>query len=61
MDGQKTSWASKRLLPPYETIRRVITIRVSQRVLNYFKQHGKGYQSRINAILEAYVTAQEGE
>lgn len=31
-----------------------VTIRLDREVLDWFKSQGKGYQSRINAILRAY-------
>jgi uncharacterized protein (DUF4415 family) len=34
-----------------------ITLRIPRRVLRHFKATGKGYQSRINAVLESYVDA----
>jgi len=35
-----------------------ITIRLDREVLDWFKAQGKGYQSRINAVLRAYKEAQ---
>ena len=35
-----------------------ISIRVEREVLDYFKGQGPGYQSRINAVLSAYVRTQ---
>ena len=37
-----------------------LTIRVKESVLDYFKAGGKGYQTRINAVLESYVRAKTG-
>lgn len=34
-----------------------ITIRLDREVLAWFKRKGPGYQSRINAVLRAYVDA----
>ena len=34
-----------------------ITVRVAEDVLSFFKQGGSGYQSRMNAVLRAYVYA----
>ena len=31
-----------------------VTIRLDREVLDWFKSQGKGYQSRINAVLRAY-------
>ncbi len=36
-----------------------ITIRLDQDVLTWFKELGKGYQTRINAVLRMYVEAQQ--
>lgn len=36
-----------------------ITIRLDPDVLEWFKSQGKGYQTRINAILRRYVEAQK--
>jgi uncharacterized protein (DUF4415 family) len=41
-------------------IRRVkqpVTLRVDADVLEWFKARGKGYQTEMNAVLEAYVKA----
>ncbi len=35
-----------------------ISLRVNAEVLEYFRSQGPGYQTRINAVLEAYVRAQ---
>ena len=35
-----------------------ITMRVKRSVLDYFRAPGKGYQTRINRVLESYVRAQ---
>jgi uncharacterized protein (DUF4415 family) len=34
-----------------------ISIRLDQEVLDWFKAQGKGYQTRINALLRAYMEA----
>ena len=33
----------------------VLNIRVDQDVLDFFRQEGRGYQTRINAVLRSYV------
>jgi uncharacterized protein (DUF4415 family) len=35
-----------------------VTIRLDREVLDWFKSKGKGYQTRINAVLRAYKEAQ---
>jgi len=34
-----------------------LTIRVDRDVLTWFKSHGRGYQTQINALLRAYMEA----
>lgn len=34
-----------------------ITIRLDKDVVKWFKSHGKGYQTRINAVLRTYMKA----
>lgn len=35
-----------------------LTIRLDENIVDYFKRRGRGYQSRINAVLRSYVEAQ---
>jgi len=35
-----------------------VSLRLDRDVLAWFKKQGKGYQTRINAVLRAYVRAQ---
>jgi uncharacterized protein (DUF4415 family) len=37
--------------------KRAINLRVDEDVLEWFKRQGKGYQTRINAVLRAYMNA----
>ncbi len=51
-------WANAELIAPDRT--QHVTLRVKKSVLDHFKAEGKkGYQTRINAVLESYVRAQE--
>ncbi len=51
-------WAGAKMIEPDRT--QHLTLRVKKSVLDYFKAQGaKGYQTRINAVLESYVRAQE--
>lgn len=38
-----------------------MTIRLDAEVLEFFKREGRGYQSRINAVLKAYVQVQKSK
>jgi len=48
-------WKNAKLVPPMGTT--PVTLRVKNSVLEAFKADGKGYQTRMNAVLEAYVRA----
>ena len=39
--------------------KRSISLRVDPDILEWFKQQGQGYQTRINAVLKAYVRAHQ--
>lgn len=52
----ETFWQQARLVEPDRTEQ--ITLRVKRSVLAFFKASGKGYQTRINRVLESYVRAQ---
>ena len=46
-------WKNAKLMPPIGT--RQVTLRVKTSVLDAFKATGKGYQTRMNAVLESYA------
>jgi uncharacterized protein (DUF4415 family) len=50
-------WFAKAVLVSPET-KELISMRIDQDVLGWFKAQGKGYQTRMNAVLRAYVKAQ---
>jgi len=51
-------WETAELVTPDLT--QPITLRVKESVLQFFQRNGKkGYQSRINAVLESYVKAHQ--
>ena len=41
--------------------KKAINLRVDEDVLAWFKQQGKGYQTRMNAVLRAYMLAKSGQ
>lgn len=47
---------AKIVMPERKT---VVTIRLDPDVLEWFKAQGKGYQTRINALLRAYMKAHQ--
>ena len=54
----ETFWREARLVEPDRTEQ--ITLRVKRSVLEHFRALGKGYQTRINRVLESYVRARGG-
>ena len=50
-------WNNAEIIQPDTT--QPVTLRVKKSVLDYFKAGGKGYQTRINAVLESYVKAHQ--
>ena len=46
-------WRNARLVEPDRT--QSVTLRVKTSVLDAFKAQGRGYQTRMNAVLETYV------
>ncbi len=50
-----TFWENAKLVQPDKT--QSVTLRVKQSVLDTFKAQGKGYQTRMNAVLESYARA----
>ena len=51
-------WTNAKLVEPDTT--QHVTLRIKKSVLAHFKAQGaKGYQTRINAVLESYVRAQK--
>jgi uncharacterized protein (DUF4415 family) len=50
----------KKATPVAPDLMQPVTLRVKQSVLQYFQAGGKkGYQSRMNAVLESYVLTQK--
>jgi uncharacterized protein (DUF4415 family) len=55
----KSFWKNAKLTMPEPKDR--LTIRVDHDVVEWLKKKGSGYQTRINAILRAYMKAQSDE
>lgn len=55
----ETFWQNAELIMPDNKER--ITLRVDRDILEYFRRSGRGYQTRINAVLRAYVQMQAGK
>ena len=50
-------WANARVVWPQG--KEPVTLRLDRDILAWFKQRGRGYQTRINAVLRAFVEAQK--
>ncbi len=53
----KEFWADAEIVVPQG--KKQITLRIDADVLTWFRSPGKGYQSRINAVLRRYMEAHE--
>lgn len=51
--------AAAELVLPGERAKVPVSIRMDSEVLDFFKANGRGYQSRINAVLLGYVRSQQ--
>ena len=52
----KRFWKEAELVMPENKTK--VTIRLDNDVINWFKSHGKGYQTKINTVLKSYIQAQ---
>lgn len=55
----QTELAAAELVLPTVEPKRPVSIRLDAEVLDYFQAAGRGYQSRINAVLLGYVRSQQ--
>ena len=53
----EVDWASARVVTPEP--KQMISLRLDPDILAFFKAEGRGYQTRINAVLRAYMEAQK--
>jgi len=51
------AWFAKAVVARPEP-KQLTALRIDPDVLGWFKAHGKGYQTRMNAVLRAYMKAQ---
>lgn len=50
-----------RLVLPSQEPKVPVSIRLDSEIVDFFKEEGAGYQSRINAVLLAYVRSRRGQ
>ena len=56
-EGMVRDWAGASIEMPEP--KAVLNMRIDRDVLDFFKRTGRGYQTRINAVLRAFVEAQQ--
>ncbi len=56
-DASDFDWDKAVMVLPHP--KKAVSIRLDQDVLEFFKAAGRGYQTRINAILRSYMNAQK--
>jgi uncharacterized protein (DUF4415 family) len=54
-------WHEHALPVPPRQPKKLISLRIDEDVVAFFRGHGPGYQSWMNAVLRAYVTAKRKE
>ncbi len=52
-----SDWTQARLVVPPG--KEIVTLRLDRDVLDWFKEQGRGYQTRINAVLRAFYQARK--
>lgn len=55
VDSTGPIWAG--LPPPFGTGKKLMSVRIDNDVVEWFKSQGKGYQTRMNAVLRSYMNA----
>jgi uncharacterized protein (DUF4415 family) len=53
----EVDWSSARIAGPIS--KQAVSLRLDQDILDFFKSEGRGYQTRMNAVLRAYMEAKK--
>ena len=56
--AKKLAWNNVKVAWPQP--KQAISLRIDQDILAWFRDRGPGYQTRMNAVLRAFVDAQQG-
>ena len=56
----KDFWKDAKVVYP-ESPKEQVTVRLDAEILEWFKAHGRGYQTRMNAVLRSYYEAHKDE
>ena len=57
--GDHEFWKAVEVTAP-ET-KKQLTLRLDREIYDWFKSQGRGYQTRMNAVLRAYIKAQKND
>jgi uncharacterized protein (DUF4415 family) len=52
-------WKNAKVVMPHERGKTSVHLRLDSDVVDWFRHHGKGHLTRMNAVLRAYVEAQK--
>lgn len=55
----EVDWSTARIEEP--DVKQAISLRLDKDVLDFFKAGGKGYQTRMNAVLRAYMKSKSNQ
>ncbi len=56
---RQPDWTNMKVAWPQP--KQAISLRIDQDILTWFRNGGPGYQTRMNAVLRAFVDAQQGK
>ena len=57
--ARQPNWSSLKVAWPQP--KQAISLRIDQDILAWFRDGGPGYQTRMNAVLRAFVDSQQGK
>ena len=57
--AKSADWGNVKVAWPQP--KQAISLRIDQDILEWFRGRGPGYQTRMNAVLRAFVDAQQGK
>ena len=57
--SKRSEWGNLKVAWPQP--KQAISLRIDQDILAWFRDRGPGYQTRMNAVLRAFVDAQQGK
>ena len=50
-------WKKTKIMLPQK--KKLLTLRLDSEIIDWFKEEGKGYQTKINAVLKSYVRSHQ--